>query len=288
MSAAPQPESPESPSARAAQHFREARAAYTRGEPARAAELFDQAAREVPHAASYFNAALAWEEAGQRARAADDYDVALDLGQLSPQQEKDARLRLATLSKLLGTLIIAEPRGATVQVGHLDQASVPLSVHLDPGTHRVIVTGGEGERTERTVTLGAGEVQTLAFEPPLMAQPDLSPHFAPTAPSAGLSPQRIAAWTTLGAAVAASGTAIGLGIGALNAHAAYLQSGSTSVADYNRAASFRTWTNVSWGVAGVLGGAGLALLFLPPRTQSGLVKVAYSVGPSSVSLQGQF
>jgi hypothetical protein len=286
MSAAPPPESQEDLTARAAQHFAEAKKAYARGEAAIAATLFEQAAHEVPHAAAFFNAALAWEEAGDRARAADDYDLALDLEQLSPQQEKDARLRLATLAKLLGTLILTEPRGATVQVGHLDKASVPLTVHLAPGNHTVVVTGDQGERSERTISLRAGEVQTLALEPPLIDLPPLATRAPSSLPVAPLSTPRILAWASLGTAAAASGTAIGLGIAALNARAAYEQSGSTSTADYNRASSLRTWTNVSWGIAGVLGGAGLALMFIQPKIPQSTVRVA--AGPTSVGFEGQF
>ena len=291
LSAAPALESQETLTARAAQHFREAREAYARGESAEAARLFEQAAREAPHAASLFNAALAWEEAGERARAADDYDLALDLGQLSAAQERDARLRLAALTKLLGTLILAEPRGATVQVAHLENAPLPLTVHLAPGDHRVVITAVGGERTERTVSLRAGEVQTLAIEPPLLELPPEVPLRPPpvaavATPLAPLPTQKILAWVSLSTGAALSATAVGLGVGALNSKTAYEQSGFTSVSEYNRASAFRTWTNVSWGAAALFGGAGLALMFIPPPAQHAPVRVSYGLG--SVSLDGTF
>jgi hypothetical protein len=129
-------------------------------------------------------------------------------------------------------------------------------------------------------------VQTLALEPPPLELPDLRPVEHPVAKATSLSTQRILAWVTLGAGAAVTGTAIGLGIGALNARSTYDQSGSTSVSDYNRALSLRTWTNVSWGIAAVLGGAGLGLMFIEPPQPTGSVRVAY--GPGSISVQGNF
>src|SRR5262249_11234790 len=147
------------------------------------------------------------------------------------------------------------PRGATVQIEHLEKASVPLRVHLAPGSHRLVIIGVRGERVERTVALRAGEAQTLELEPPLLELPDLRAVEHPVTTAPALSTQRILAWVSLGTAAAASGTAIGLGVGALNARSAYEQSGSISVSDYNRALTLRTWTNITWGAAALLGGA---------------------------------
>src|SRR4051812_39095386 len=60
--------------ARADESFRQAKAAFARGEFAAAAAAFEQAATFVLHPAPLMNAAEAWENAGEPVRAIEDCD----------------------------------------------------------------------------------------------------------------------------------------------------------------------------------------------------------------------
>jgi hypothetical protein len=158
----------------ARERFAQARAAFESGNHRDAALLFEDAYRLSPHASAMFNAAVAWDGAQEPARAADAYEVALDLGGLAGDQAAEASTRLAALKKALGYIRILDPVGATATVAHLDRATIPVRVHVAPGSHRIAVETADGRRSTQTVTVGGGQVATpqLDLEASLSALPN--------------------------------------------------------------------------------------------------------------------
>jgi tetratricopeptide (TPR) repeat protein len=261
--------------ARARDRFLEAKAAHERGEFEKAARLFEEAYRISPQAAVKFNAGISWDRGGDHGRAADAYEAALDMGGLQEQEAVEARERLGALKRELGYLSVDEPVGGVVSVAHVERATVPVRLHVMPGSYPVRVENG-GRSVEQDVRVGAGEVVNVRLqfgEPPpaAAAVPATKPAAAPpaTTPGERPAPHRSSAptvwgWIGIGGGVALSGLAIFLGVQALDEKKTFDDSHHTDVGAHDRAAALRTWSNVAWGGAAVSGGTGLYLLFLTP------------------------
>jgi hypothetical protein len=266
------PQGPEEIRTLARERFTEARARYESGHHRDAALLFEEAYRLAPHASAMFNAAVAWDGAEELARAADAYEVALDLGGLASDQAAEASTRLAALKKSLGYIRILDPVGSTVTVAHLDHATVPVRVHVVPGSYRVVVETADGRSSARAVAVGGGEVATPRFDFEARrreALPD-RPAATPAPPGdrqEGTSSQRVWGWVALGGGVALSAAAIVLGVNALGARDDFEESERTDKSAHDRAAALRTWTNVAWGGAAVSGGLGLYLVLSAPTVR---------------------
>jgi hypothetical protein len=99
---------------------------------------------------------------------------------------------------------------------------------------------------------------------------------------------RIVGWVGLGTGVALSGAAIGLGVAGLDARNQFVSGGDHDQSLHDRAIAMRTWTNVAWVGAGVIGATGVLLLILAPRRHTEEVAPAVSFGPSGISLAGRF
>jgi tetratricopeptide (TPR) repeat protein len=258
---------------RARDKFLEASAAHERGEFEKAARLFEEAYRISPRGAVKFNAGISWDQAGDHVRAADAYEAALDMGGLEEQQAGEARERLGALKRELGYISVDEPVGAVVSVAQVERATVPVRLHVMPGSYHVLVEDG-GRTAEQDVRVGAGEVVNVRLRlpgPPPVASapatktvvplpPPRTEHPAPHASSA----RTVWGWIGVGGGVALSGLAIFLGVRALEEKHAFEASGLHDAAAHDRAASLRTWTNVAWGGAAVSGGTGLYLLLVTP------------------------
>jgi hypothetical protein len=256
----------------ARERFAQARAAFESGNHRDAALLFEDAYRLSPHASAMFNAAVAWDGAQEPARAADAYEVALDLGGLAGDQAAEASTRLAALKKALGYIRILDPVGATATVAHLDRATIPVRVHVAPGSHRIAVETADGRRSTQTVTVGGGQVATpqldleAARPEPVSKRPAPAPAPPADRPEGG-SNQATWGWVALGGSVALSAVAVVLGVNALGARDDFEESARTDTSAHDRAATFRTLTNVAWGGAAVTGGLGLYFVLSAPTVR---------------------
>src|SRR6185503_17459238 len=207
---------------RAREKFVEASAAHERGDFQNAARLFEEAYRIVPRAAVKYNAGISWDRTGDHVRAADAYESALDMGGLEEQEAVEARERLGALKRELGYVSIDEPVGGVATIAHVERATVPVRLHVMPGTYHLRVESA-GRSAEQDVRAGAGEVVDVRLALPALPQPPAAVTKAalPPAPrkdrpehrSSGPSPW---AWVGIGGGVALSGLAIFLGVRALD------------------------------------------------------------------------
>jgi tetratricopeptide (TPR) repeat protein len=269
--------------------------AYQHGDNRGAAEAFETAYRLEPHGIAKYSAALAWEAAGEQARAADDYALALASGQLDAKQKKDAQERLRKLEQSLGRIEVRGPRGTTIEIEHIDGAPVPLTTYLSPGEHTLEARFPDGSTRQTSVKVSAGQNVQTELEP--------APHEEPSAPTsrAGApvrgeerpvepsNSQKTVGYVMVGGAAAASLAAVYLGARALSARDEFNDSGFRDADAHDRAASLRTATNVSWGVAGVLAiTGGVLLITAPKKAESAARRIGVRVGPLSASLRGTF
>jgi hypothetical protein len=269
--------------ARAAASFHRGQVAYARHDYAEAAAAFELAAGFDLNAVALLDAADAWALAGQPVRAAEDCDRALALPGLTAEQRHFAESRLAAVDSSIGTLDVDGP--ADVRVTLDDGAEVPAPVRRRVATGRHVVrmrSATDGRSEEQTIVLGGGDQVHLSpslhgHEAPPSSAPPVVPPASPPPGSAGLHVPTLS-WVSLGVAVAAAGTAIGLGELTLHDRDVY----DASKTDDNRSAAYRarTATDVAWAVAGasfVTGG--LVWIFSPKHaaTQSSL-EVGRGVG----------
>jgi tetratricopeptide (TPR) repeat protein len=254
----------------AAELFEEASAASARGDHIAAATAFEQAYRSAPRGATAFNAAVSWEAAHRPARAADAYARALEHDDLAPDARQTAQARLIALGAALGHVVILAPAGARIDIEQVRGASPPVALYVRPGVHTVVMTNARGVRLTRTISLAAGEIFNLdlrSAEAP--APPPVSEPARPRAPAATHPPGppwRTMGFVALGAAVALAATATYLGVSALDARDEFVDSGKTSRPAHDRAASLRTWTNVTWAGAGVMATTAGILIFAAPSS----------------------
>jgi tetratricopeptide (TPR) repeat protein len=290
-------EAAEDDRAAAAQLFRAGQAAYDRRDFDGAARSFEQAFAKAPRAAAMYAAALAWESAGEKARAANAFRRALEVGDLSKPNERNARAKLAKLSANLGELSVEAPSGTRISVAHLRAVAAPLRAFVEPGEHQVQIALSDGARQARQVNIGRGEVATITIEapePPPAAE-ERAPVRPPPAPKQEDSADgtRTLAWVAFGGSAAALGAAAFLGSRALSARNAWEQDPRTSnIESRERAASMRKWTNVMLGTGAVLGVAGLALWVAGPGGEKGPDKPDASarlvLGPAGGSIAIDF
>jgi hypothetical protein len=260
----------------AAQFFEAGSAAMARHDYKAAARSFEEAYHHVPRAAAIFDAALAWDEAKERAHAANAYTEALSRGELRGPQLERARTRAAELDKVLGVVALVAPAGATVTVGGGSRVPIPAAVRVEPGEATVRVERADGASAEKRVHVEAGKTVRVSVDLPAPAPaptptpapartpaPSLSPTPAPP-PAPEPAPSGDArttwGWIAVGTGAALGVTSIVLGVEALKAFDDFKNSNDTSQSDHDRAATFRTWTNVAWISAAVVGGTGLVLL----------------------------
>lgn len=260
----------------AAELFRAGTAAHERGDHRAAAVAFEQANHLAPRAATLLNAALSWDAAGDKAHAADDFAGALQLPGLTTTQLAAVKTRLAELRRSLGLLHLHGPEGSRVSVGYVQDATLPLDVHLAPGEVTVRLSRPDGTTTIEHATVVAGEEKQLTFEaravapapvverpPPAREPPSPEPPHAET----GLTSQQRWSIVAFGAAVASAGAATIVGLQALSAKRDFEQSSYSDVDAHDRASTYRTVTNVAWAASGVFAAAGVVLLVLPSSSK---------------------
>ncbi len=238
-----------------------------------AAEAFEAAHQQRPHVSVLFNAAVSWDHAGETARAATDYSSALAQGGLTPAQALQAESRLDALTAVLGLVQVSQPVGGAVTVDFVDAQAIPTRFYLPPGHYQVKLETERGTamtpvevRAGERLRLVLNEVERAVVSP---APPPERP--SPVEPPAKTTPEGDSSlwkptlgWIGLGVGVAASGAAIYLGLGALNARARFDSSGHTDAAARQSATTLRAATNVAWGAAALFGiGGGVLLLTTP-------------------------
>ena len=264
------------PAAEARQQYDIGTQAYAAKRFVEAALHFEAAAAQRAHAVTLYTAALAWDQANRPERAADDFGRALDVPGLSPQQTANARERLSTLEKSLGTLEVTGPEGVRVQLDGLTEVATPARLHATPGAHVLVMHAPQKPIVKRDVTLDLAQVTRISLRDEPESAP-VSPSLAKT-PEAAVTPAPIASQEmpatldvrrTIGVTLIGVGGAIllsgvVLGLNANGARDAY-DAGPTRAA-FDHATSLQTWTNVAFVTGGVLAAGGIALVVWPsPR-----------------------
>lgn len=251
---------------------RQARVAFDAGDFELAARRFQAAYAAAPHPATRYNEAWAWEQAGQPGRAADAYEQALVGEGLDDERRSAAKERLAELERNLAILSIRQPAGGTVSVAHLQDARIPLRVHVSPGSHEVRLREQTGTSTVRKVEAQAGRVTELLLEVeshPRELAPAVSAAPAPQQETTGSS-SKTWGWVAIAGAGALSLGAGYLGLRTLDALQEYEDTGYRDAAARDRTNRFKLWTNIAWGAAAVSGAVGVVILVSGnPRNQGG-------------------
>jgi hypothetical protein len=294
---------------RAADDATEARRRFTEGTEAlkagryrEAALHFEAASKLRPHAFASFTAAQAWDKAEDPARAADAFARSMELEGLGPKDKKTARDRLVSLEQSLGTANIGGPADVVVQFEGSTEANPPARLHGSPGI-RTLLIARKSSVDRMDVLLKAGqtvEVDVTAVAAPPAASSSAPPP-PPPPPKASAPPppppppekpgqtRKIVGYAAMGAGVVSAGIGIGLGFKTLSARDEYTSAPTRD--GYDHATSMRTWTNVAWVGAVVLGGVGAALVFWPADKQPAAEEhagVSVSVSPAGVRLGGTF
>lgn len=252
---------------RAAQSFQIGKAAYARGEFRDAAAAFEQAAFYAPHPATLLNAAESWELADNPSRAAQLCDRVLDTPMIEVQHREVAQRQLAKLEKKIGTIVVKAPAKARIDLDEHEESTTKLRVA--PGSHKVKVTGADGESQTQTIAVGAGETKEVdlleARAPAKPVERDVAPP-SPSGPPLGT-------WVAFGFSAVAGGAAAYFGVKTLDAQSAFdARPTVTSRDDFNNA---KLSTNIALGLAVSAAAIGVVLWVVstpPPRpTKGGLV-----------------
>jgi len=287
----------------AKQHFAQGMEAFAKGEHRAAAEAFARAFALAPRGATAYNEAMAWHAAGEQALAADAFAAALQAGGMTEDQTLEAERRWAELRLSLGHVTVDAPEGTVLTLGRCKDCRAPLKVHLDPGTYRLQAVFPDRRTAERLLEVQTGQMTVLITPAaPLPTPPPRALSLRPTAPSARAgapgepgaeegSDTPVLGWLALGGSAALAGTAIYLGLEALEARDRYYDSSFTDAEARDRAASFRTWTNVSWTGAAILGGVGVLAIVSSGNAEPHSVSEPGArawVGPGRVGVEGTF
>jgi tetratricopeptide (TPR) repeat protein len=139
----------------AARTFHEGERAFSAGEYARAATLFEEAYAVRPHPSSLWNAAHAHAKAGDRARAAKLYARLLREAPTSTEAI-DAKASLELLTSQLGRLRVRatpEIRSRTVDGVVVEDDE---TVFVEPGSHAIEGAGSGGVIVRKSIEVSAG------------------------------------------------------------------------------------------------------------------------------------
>lgn len=271
--------------------------AFTAKKYVEAATHFEAAAAAKQSAVALYTAGLAWDLAGKQERAADAFSRALELPGLDPKQSSNAKEKVATYEKTLGTVAVQGPEGWKVQLDAQTEAPVPARLHALAGAHALNVKPPGKPAEKRDVLLEAGKVVeiTLKDEP---AKPAVTPPPEPTGLKETATPpprasshynywtiRRVAGVGVAGLGVAVLGAGAVLGINANGAKDAYDAAPSRQAFDH--ASSLETWTNVALITGAVCLIGGVVLVVLPDDDgREGRLKLG--IGPRGATLGGTF
>lgn len=189
----------------------QASAAFERGQRAfedddytGALTAFEEALRLAPSDVVRFNMALCLERLGRFRAALTEYETAAASPELGPETRADAERRAERVRTRIGTLVFPGPAGARVEIAGVEGCTAPCRIIVDPGTHEVRRTDGEGRVL--SVAVNRGEEKTVELEPPVRTPPG-----GRTSPGRGLR-LGLVGWIGGGVAIVGTITTIALGI----------------------------------------------------------------------------
>ncbi|HTQ43834.1 MAG TPA: hypothetical protein VMI75_13825 [Polyangiaceae bacterium] len=273
----------------AARLFRAGTESYAHHAFREAARQFESAYRIAPRGAAIYDAGLAWEQAGETARAADDFATAIGNGDTSSQQRSDATARLKALEARLARLVVTGPADAHVTVDDGAESSLPLGVHLAPGTHALFVTyaGGRTESRDIDARAGAEVVVRLAGvgsgqDPEVPAPRETPP---PRSEESGTSTRRTIAWISLVGAGVTALTGVYFYAQGDNALNRFEDGGSIDKGLHDQAITDRTVTQVLAGVTGALVATSVVLFLTSSGSPS---PTSLRLGPTGACLRVTF
>jgi hypothetical protein len=238
----------------------QASAAFDRGQRAfedddyaGALAAFEEALRLAPSDVVRFNMGLCLERLARFRAALAAYQTVSASAELDDATRADASQRAERVRTRLGTLVFPGPAGARVEVTGVEECTAPCRMSVDPGTHEVRRTDGEGRVL--SVTVDRGEEHVVDLAPPVAPPPP------PPPPRRGGLRIGLVGWIGAGVAVVGAVATVALGLRVLSLKEDYLADPTRDGLDAGRAAV--TATNVSLVVA-IVGAAVLAvdLLFL--------------------------
>jgi hypothetical protein len=251
--------------------FREAASKFENKKYREAAQLFEKAFALAPTAQAAYNAGIAWDEADARARAASMLTRAVNLGELSSIELREASRRLGLLVPTLGKLVFEGPKGVEIRVGE-QSATAPGVLYVDPGQHDVEATLANGEARRESVNVGAGESRAFAFDSkaPLAPTPAPRPRPREPRPAPASSTAKTVGWVSLGLAAASVGAGVYLNVRGSNENRDFEDGGRRDASQRERAVNLRTLAFVAYGAGAVLGGVGTVLLLTSGDEETGV------------------
>ncbi len=293
-------------SSEAHRRYEEGRLALEAGRYREAALHFEAAGSIRKHGAAPYAAAMAWEKAEEPSRAADNFHLAIQLPGLDAAAKDEAKKRLELLEQSLGTVVVQGPEQIIVQFEGSMEATPPARLHASPGISSLLVARDE-KIERRDLKLAAGELMELDVTNPLDETKPAPPPPTPTTvvqsnptpkpkeenlkvDSEDTQTRKVIGYSALGAGALSTGFAIALGLKTMSARDDF--EADPTQRTYDKAKSLRTWTNVAWASAAVLGGVGAALVFWPTDEEDSKGReragVSLSPTPNGVVLRGSF
>jgi hypothetical protein len=276
----------------AARLFRAGSESYARHDFREAARQFESAYRSAPRGAAIYDAGLAWEQAGEIARAADDFASAIGNADTSSQQRSDATARLKALEARLARLVVTGPADARVTVDDGSESSLPLGVHLAPGTHALFAKYAGGRTESRDIEAGAGGEVVVRLTAPGDAASDQEPPTRPPRETAspapddgGASTRRTLAWVSAGGAGVASVVAVVFYVQGHNALQQLVNGGDIDAGLRDQALTDRTVSQVLAGFAVALAATSVVLFLTSSGSSSA---TSLRVGPTGAALRVTF
>jgi len=256
--------------------FERGAALYRAGDFRAALAAFEAAQARAPAPQALFNIARCQERLGQLADAVDSYTAYLAAEPDAPDRAAvTARIEeLRARLPLEASLRISVEPPSTVSVDGEPAGTSPVSVSLNPGTHRIRAAQEGYQALERDVELApGGRVQLELSLVPLVpvATTERAPEAAvrdTVAPLPKTQPRR---WTWVATGLAAASLAAGITFG-VSAHQAQdtLKDGTPRSPDqvqqiYDTAVARSNAANAFYAAAGVAGAAAITLFFLEPH-----------------------
>jgi hypothetical protein len=249
---------------------------YRAGDFRAALAAFEAAQARAPAPQSLFNIARCQERLGQLADAVDSYTAYLAASPDAPDRAAvSARIEeLRARLPLEASLRVSVEPPAAVAVDGEPAGTSPVTVRLNPGTHRIGARHEGYQPLEREVELAPGgrvqlELSLVPLLPPAATTrvPEAAVHDT-IAPLPKTQPRR---WTWVATGVAAASLAAGITFG-VSAHQAQntLKDGTPRSPDqvqqvYDTAVARSNAANGFYVAAGVAGAAAIALFFLEPH-----------------------
>lgn len=263
------------PRERASRSFGEAKTAFALKNFTAAATAFEEAARLVPHPATWLNAAEAWELAGEPARAAEACDRVIAMANRDAHGV-DATRRLERLLPKVATLEVQGSSPLSVRIDGGEQAAVPVRRRVSPGSHTLLITDlVNGSERQMALNLPAGSSKAIylteASSVQRPAPSPASPPAIPAPPAVGEASTRhafdasppLASWLAFGAAGAFTGVTIAFGVATLDAKNEYERAPSRDALDDFK--QNRSFTNAALAASILSAAGGIAIWIASPR-----------------------